>query len=445
MASREVTAATAALACQCRRRATDGRGCAATRCPGRHERSCRRRSGAIPSERKKELSFLIAHVTGKMLRRDADHDMRDAIQRERLSDDVRIGAQLVLPVAVSQNHDGFSCQRVIPGRVESGASRQRHAERLEVVRRRRTSSPQTPSPSCWRLDSRSGSLRLSSRSAPSRYWRRAGSRNPDRTTCSPASREPRGVVTSSTRPSVFTPAGGILQYARQYGIAMTGTMPIPSDTTHTNVNARAFASDRPAYTRSRQMPLNISGFNHRELCLAKQFVSAGLIRAFRVLSAVQLGTRRGRNVTRQLARPSSSPVGARADVDSPRMLAASITVSEFHGFPEVADGSPCSGESDPSSQACRSRGNLSAFAPLTARRFGETSRHSAPEFSVRGGGWLAVSGRSDLARPAPRAESRRTRGRSCGRWRCTGRPRSSAASTPAGSWRSPRRPARSGT
>ena len=33
---------------------------------------------------------------------------------------------------------------------------------------------------------------------------------------------------------------------------MTGAMPIPSDTTHTNVNARAFASDRPACTRSRQ-------------------------------------------------------------------------------------------------------------------------------------------------------------------------------------------------
>src|SRR6185503_20617471 len=38
---------------------------------------------------------------------------------------------------------------------------------------------------------------------------------------------------------------------------MTGAMPIPSDTTHTKVNARAFASDRPAYTRSRQISVNM--------------------------------------------------------------------------------------------------------------------------------------------------------------------------------------------
>ena len=38
-------------------------------------------------------------MTVKLLRRDADHDMRDVIQRERLPDDVRIGAQLVLPEA----------------------------------------------------------------------------------------------------------------------------------------------------------------------------------------------------------------------------------------------------------------------------------------------------------------------------------------------------------
>jgi hypothetical protein len=31
-----------------------------------------------------------------------------------------------------------------------------------------------------------------------------------------------------------------------YGTAITGTMPMPNDTTHTNVNARAFVSDRPA-------------------------------------------------------------------------------------------------------------------------------------------------------------------------------------------------------
>ena len=50
----------------------------------------------------------------------------------------------------------------------------------------------------------------------------------------------------STSPSVFTPAGGIVAIREKYGIAMTGVMPIPSDTTHTNVKARAFASERPA-------------------------------------------------------------------------------------------------------------------------------------------------------------------------------------------------------
>ena len=75
MASCAVTAATAALAC-------------ATPTPGDSRpwmfshslpRSARTLSSArrrrIPSEREKELSFLIAQVTGKLLRRNADHDM----------------------------------------------------------------------------------------------------------------------------------------------------------------------------------------------------------------------------------------------------------------------------------------------------------------------------------------------------------------------------------
>ena len=40
-------------------------------------------------------------------------------------------------------------------------------------------------------------------------------------------------------------------------LLIAGAMPMPRDTTHTNVNARALASDRPAYARSRQIPLNI--------------------------------------------------------------------------------------------------------------------------------------------------------------------------------------------
>src|SRR6266540_6504782 len=61
----------------------------------------------------------------------------------------------------------------------------------------------------------------------------------------PASGVPRDVVTS-TSPSVFTPKGGIRKMRAQYGIAMTSAMPMPSETTQTNVNARALASDRPA-------------------------------------------------------------------------------------------------------------------------------------------------------------------------------------------------------
>jgi hypothetical protein len=63
------------------------------------------------------------------------------------------------------------------------------------------------------------------------------------------------------------PAGGILSMRAQYGIAMTGTIPMPSETTHTSVNARAFASDRPAWRRSRQIPLNIPLFNHENFVL----------------------------------------------------------------------------------------------------------------------------------------------------------------------------------
>ena len=204
------------------------------------------RSGAIPFEREKELSLLIAHVTGKMLRRDADHDMRDAIQRERLSDDVRVGTHLVLPVAVSKNHDGFSGQRVITGRVESGASSQRHAERLEVVRRDEHRRHRLRAPSCWRL---TRDLALSACPADQRHpgiglaqgleirigpplagFVRAMRRRDQLDETPPCSRRQAACAVSRA----------------QYGIAMIGTMPIPSDTTHTNVNARAFASDRPA-------------------------------------------------------------------------------------------------------------------------------------------------------------------------------------------------------
>ena len=57
---------------------------------------------------------------------------------------------------------------------------------------------------------------------------------------------------------MFTPVGGSRKTRAQYGIAMTSAMPMPRDTTHTSVKARAFASDRTANVRSRQIPLNIA-------------------------------------------------------------------------------------------------------------------------------------------------------------------------------------------
>src|SRR5262249_26267769 len=63
---------------------------------------------------------------------------------------------------------------------------------------------------------------------------------------------------TSTSPSVFTPAGGIRGIRATYGTEMTGAIPIPSDTIHTNVNARAFASERVAQTKSFQAPLSMS-------------------------------------------------------------------------------------------------------------------------------------------------------------------------------------------
>jgi hypothetical protein len=38
----------------------------------------------------------------------------------------------------------------------------------------------------------------------------------------------------------------MLGIRERYGTAITGAIPIPSDTIHTDVNARAFASDRAA-------------------------------------------------------------------------------------------------------------------------------------------------------------------------------------------------------
>ena len=45
---------------------------------------------------------------------------------------------------------------------------------------------------------------------------------------------------------VGTPGGGMRNIRAPYGIAMTGTIPIPSETMHTNVNAGAFTRQRAA-------------------------------------------------------------------------------------------------------------------------------------------------------------------------------------------------------
>jgi hypothetical protein len=81
-------------------------------------------------EGNKDLSF----VEGK-LRGHADHDMWNAIQGQALADNVWIGAEMVAPEVVSENHDGFGVQRVIGRVVEAGSARQPHAERRKIVRR----------------------------------------------------------------------------------------------------------------------------------------------------------------------------------------------------------------------------------------------------------------------------------------------------------------------
>ena len=59
--------------------------------------------------------------------------MWDAIQGQRLPNDVGIGTEPVLPERVRQNHDRLNLERVIDRFVESRAARERHAEHLEVV------------------------------------------------------------------------------------------------------------------------------------------------------------------------------------------------------------------------------------------------------------------------------------------------------------------------
>ena len=165
----------------------------------------------MPFERNKEFSSLKTEVALELIRRDADHDMRDVVQRQRLADDVRIGAELVLPEPVSQNHDRLAVNAHPLRRSPVPAPASRRSS--EVVggdkhrRRRRLRFT-------WSLERDLALRRSPPGHRPSRYRRRADRRSPDRTTCRSAAREPTGVVRTSTSPSVFTPGGGIVEYSR---------------------------------------------------------------------------------------------------------------------------------------------------------------------------------------------------------------------------------------
>src|SRR6185369_7093247 len=62
---------------------------------------------------------------------DARHDMRDAVQRECLADDLRIGGEMILPVPVSQNHSSLGGLSLS---AEARSAYQRHTDCLEIVR-----------------------------------------------------------------------------------------------------------------------------------------------------------------------------------------------------------------------------------------------------------------------------------------------------------------------
>src|SRR5262245_31122918 len=82
----------------------------------------------MPFERNKEFCSLKSEVPLEQLRCDAGHDIWETIQSNRLPEDVRIGAQALLPEAISRNDYRFCGIRR-----ESRSPRQRHANRLKVV------------------------------------------------------------------------------------------------------------------------------------------------------------------------------------------------------------------------------------------------------------------------------------------------------------------------
>lgn len=64
---------------------------------------------------------------------DADHRARAIVERQTLSDDVRCGAEAVLPEAMGE-HDGATLREIVAA--ERATHRRRHAEQGEEVNRR---------------------------------------------------------------------------------------------------------------------------------------------------------------------------------------------------------------------------------------------------------------------------------------------------------------------
>ena len=62
-------------------------------------------------ERNEEVPSVKPDVPAELIRRNTDDDMRGAVHRERLADDVGVGAQTVLPEPVVQDDDGLCSQR----------------------------------------------------------------------------------------------------------------------------------------------------------------------------------------------------------------------------------------------------------------------------------------------------------------------------------------------
>jgi hypothetical protein len=74
-------------------------------------------------------------VTAKPFRRDAHHDVREAIDRDGFADDFGIGSRPAAPEVVAHHHPRLGRRHVVDRGLESRPAGERHAKRAEVVRR----------------------------------------------------------------------------------------------------------------------------------------------------------------------------------------------------------------------------------------------------------------------------------------------------------------------